>query len=217
MLTSDFVDPASTLNVTPGPVVFRGSVRVWNLDHRTITRTITIPGNPGTMDVKFIPDDPRARAYTAGLVNGLLYLLNPYAGTARVVFNLNTIDPGAAPQVMVCSPDGRRLFVPMDSKRGSEIVMLDITDPARPRLLDKLELGTGSGPHDSMLTRDHRLVLTDYFLNEDGFGKVHVDGDHRVRVFLVGEHSLRPDPRFHLDFNHVIPGLRLRPHGTDAL
>ena len=217
MLTSDLFDPVSSLNKTPGPVAYRGTIRVWNFDQRRIIRTITIPGAPGMMDVKFIPGDPQVRAYTAGVRNGLLYLLNPIAGTERPVFNLNTLDPDAAPQVMVVSPDGRRLFIPMDSRRGGEIVMLDITDPAHPRLLDKLELGPGSGPHDSLLTRDHRLVLTDYFLNEDGFGKIHVDGDHRVRVFLVGNDSLRPDPRFNLDFNDVVPGLHLRPHGTDAL
>jgi selenium-binding protein 1 len=217
MLTSDFVDPASTLNVTPGPVVFRGSVRVWNFSARTISRTITIPGAPGTMDVKFIPRDPLVRAYTAGLNNGLLYLVDPRAGTATPVYDLNTIDAGAAPQVMVLSPDGRRLFVPMDSKNGSEIVMFDITHPDRPRLLDSLELGPSSGPHDSLLTSDHRLVLTDYFLNEDNFGKVHVDGDHRVRVFLVGNTTLQPDPKFNLDFDDVVPGLQLRPHGTDSL
>lgn len=216
MLTSDFLDPASTLNSTPGPVVFRGSIRVWNLGERRIIRTITIPGAPGTMDVKFIPGDPWVRAYTAGFKNGELYLIDPGAGTATPVFNLNTLDPEATPQVMVISPDGRRLFVPMDSRRGGEIAMFDISDPVKPRVLDKLELGPGSGPHDSLLTRDDRLVLTDYFLNEDSFGKVHIGGDDRVRVFLVGKDTLRPDPRFSLDFDHVVPGLHLRPHGTDA-
>jgi hypothetical protein len=60
-------------------------------------------------------------------------------------------------------------------------------------------------------------VVTDYFLNEDGFGRVDIDGDHRGRVFLVGDDSLRPDPRFNVDFNDAVPGLHLRPHGTDAL
>ncbi|MCL2395263.1 MAG: selenium-binding family protein, partial [Acidimicrobiaceae bacterium] len=217
MVTSDFVDLHSTLDSTPGPVVLRGTIRVWNFAERRIIRTITIPGAPGMMDIKFIPRDPEPLAYTAGFANGLLYLVDARAGTAHVVYNLNTIDPGASPQVMVLSPDGRRLFIPMDSRRGGEITMFDVTNPARPRLLDKLELGPDGKPHDSLLTRDHRLVLTDYFLNEDGFGKVHVDGDHRVRVFLVGENTLRPDPRFNLDFNDVVPGLDLRPHGTDAI
>jgi hypothetical protein len=216
MLTSDFVDPATTLNSDPGPVVFRGTVRVWNFSQRKITRTIAVPGTPGLMEVRFIPGDPQARAYTAGFTNGLLYLVSPYADAARPVFNLNTIDPGASPQVFTVSADGRRLFMPMDSRRGGEIVMFDITNPAKPRVLQTLELGSGSGPHDSLLTRDHRLVVTDYFLNEDGFGKVHIDGDHRVRVFVVGNDSFHPDPRFNVDFNDVVPGLHLRPHGTDA-
>jgi len=216
MLTSDYIDPASTMNAEPGPVVYRGTVRVWNFSRRTIVHTITIPGDPGMMDVKFIPKVSHPLAYTAGVMNGELYLINPFAGTARPVYDLNRIDAGARPQVMVLSPDGHRLFVPMDSDRGSEITMFDITDPEKPRLLDKIELGN-SDPHDSLLTRDHRLVLTDYFLNEDGFGKVHQDGDHRVLVFLVGRDSLRLDPRFNLDFNDVVPGLQLRPHGTDAL
>jgi len=215
MLTSDYLDPASTMNTVPGPVVYRGTVRVWNFSRRTIVRTIAIPEAPGMMDVKFIPRDSDARAYTAGVMNGELYLINPFAGSAQPVYDLNEIDPDARPQVMVLSPDGRRLFVPMDSGRGSEITMFDITNPDKPRLLDKLELGN-SDPHDSLLTRDHRLVLTDYFLNEDGFGKVHVDGDHRVLVFMVGKESLRLDPRFSLDFDDVVPGLQLRPHGTDS-
>jgi hypothetical protein len=110
------------------------------------------------------------------------------------VYDLNTIDPGAAPQVMVLSPDGHRLFVPTDSKNGGEILMFGITHPDTSRLLDKLELGANSGPDDSLLTRDNRLVLTDYFLNEDGFGKVHADGDDRIRVFPVGKTASDPTP-----------------------
>jgi selenium-binding protein 1 len=217
MLTSDFIDPASTLNTTPGPVQFRGSIRVWDLAARTITKTIRIAGAPGTMDVKGIPHDPRGCAYTAGLLNGKLYLVDPIAGTARTVYDLNSIAPGAAPQVMVLSTDGKRLFVPMESKKGGEVAMFDVSQPDRPRLLASVELGAGSGPHDSMLTMDGRLVISDYFLDEDGFGKVHEDGDRRVRVYDVAGTGLRADARFNLDFHHAIPGLDLRPHGMDAL
>ena len=40
MITCDFVDPASTLNAVPGGPVFRGSVRVWDLQRRAIVRTV---------------------------------------------------------------------------------------------------------------------------------------------------------------------------------
>ena len=61
---------------------------------------------------------------------------------------------------------------------------------------------------------DTRLIVSDYFLNEDNFGKVHLDGDHYIRVLDVGRDRLTADPRFQIDFNTVIPGVELRPHGV---
>jgi selenium-binding protein 1 len=217
MLTSDFVDPASTLNVVPGPPLLRGSVRVWDLRRRAIVRTIHIPGAPGTMDTHLIPHDPQGRGYTAGVDNGLLYLLDTAQGTARPVFDFNALLPGASPQVMVTSADGRRLFVPLDGSTDSAIALLDITDPADPHVLDLVRLGRGAGPHMTLLTDGGtRLVVSDYFLNEDTFGKVHADGDHRIRVFNVTPTGLRADLHIALDFNTAIPGLQLRPHGIDV-
>jgi hypothetical protein len=40
MVTSDFILPASTLNVVPGDPVLRGAIRVWDLRERRIVRTI---------------------------------------------------------------------------------------------------------------------------------------------------------------------------------
>jgi len=39
----------------------------WDLRHREILRTINIPGTVGTIDVKLIPHDQKARAFTAGM------------------------------------------------------------------------------------------------------------------------------------------------------
>lgn len=216
MITSDFVDPASTLNVVPGAPVFRGSVRVWNLSKRTIIRTIHIPGAPGTMDCRLIPFDPQGRGYTAGVNNGILYLLDTQHGTAKKVFDFNSIAPGASPQVMAVSSDGKNLYVPIDDPHGGKIVDLDISDPAHPRLVDAIELGPGSDPHMAMMMvmgTVQQLIVSDYFLNEDGFGKVHADGDHKIHVFNVTATGLQLDPRFEVDFNTVVPGVQLRPHG----
>jgi hypothetical protein len=47
------------------------------------------------------------------------------------------------------------------------------------------------------LTHDgKRLVVTDYFLDQDDFGKIHLDGDRKVRVLEVGEKRLAVDPAF---------------------
>src|SRR5258708_7585408 len=48
MVTSDFILPASTLNVVPGDPVLRGAIRVWDLQARQIVRTVQIPTALGT-------------------------------------------------------------------------------------------------------------------------------------------------------------------------
>ena len=58
-----------------------------------------------------------------------------------------------------------------------------------------------------------RLVITDYFLNEDDFGKVHAEGDHKIHVALVTPDNLVLDTRFNLDFNTAFAA-PARPHGV---
>jgi 56kDa selenium binding protein (SBP56) len=218
MLTSDFVEPSSTLNAVPGPVVTRNSIRVWDLAARRIVRTIAIPGALGLMDVRFIPKDRQARAYTAGVFDHQLYLINPLHDGYRAVFDLNQVAPGAEAQLMAISHDGRRLFVPLIAESAGKVAEFDISRPERPRLTSVLDLGHGSGPHDLLLTDDgKRIVVSDYFLEEDDFGKVHRDGDHRIHVARVRGDELVLDHRFNLDFDTAIPGMRGRPHGMEAI
>jgi selenium-binding protein 1 len=80
--------------------------------------------------------------------------------------------------------------------------------------LTVLDLGPNSGPHYIKLSPDERrLVISDYFLNEDNFGKVHAEGDHRIHVARVTENNLILDPRFQLDFNAAFSTGPARPHG----
>jgi len=53
------------------------------VDYNTVVRTINLPGGIGTMDVKLIPHDPYARAFTAGMFDGLVYLVDTRRGTAH--------------------------------------------------------------------------------------------------------------------------------------
>jgi hypothetical protein len=217
MVTCDFVEPASTLNAVPGPIAFRSSVRIWNYRSRTITKTIELPPGAVSMDCQLLPDNPDGDGYVGGTGNGQLYLFDSRTGSARDVFNFDTLVPGAQTQVMAVSPGGTRLFVPYDSSsdRGSGIAMLDVSRPDHPRLLDNLKLGPAAGPHMAMLDGS-RLIVSDYFINEDNFGKIHDDGDHYVRVLDVTGDRLRMEPRFQIDFNTLIPGVKLRPHGFDV-
>src|SRR5262249_52375992 len=172
LVTSDFVCPATTLLAMPDGIDFRGSIRVWNLSQRTILRTIDLPDSGGTIDVKLIPGDPDARGYTAGMLDDKLYLIDPNTGTAKPVFDFSTIQKGRWPQLMRINHDGTRLFITLN--QAGKVVMFDIADPGKPKVLSVLDLGAGSGPHYLRLTEnERRLVVSDYFLNEDSFGKVH--------------------------------------------
>src|SRR5262249_7392909 len=105
------------------------------------------------------------------------------------------------------------LFVSMNV--AGKVAMLDTSDPEHPSLLSVLELGDAAGPHYIALTGDEkRLVVTDYFLNEDDAGKVHAEGDHKVHVAIVSDRDLVLDPRFQLDFNSAAASGPARPHGV---
>jgi selenium-binding protein 1 len=213
MVTSDFVCPSTTLHAVPGDLALRGSVRVWDFRARKILRTIDLPGAGGTIDVRLIPADRARRGYTAGMANDTLYLLDTGKGTGRAVFDFATIAKGGWPQLMRMTADGRRLFVSMNV--AGKVAMFDTSIPEAPKLLEVLDLGRDSGPHYVALTRDEkRLVITDYFLNEDEFGKVHAEGDHAVHVAKVTRHGLTLDPRFRLDFDTAFATGPARPHGV---
>jgi selenium-binding protein 1 len=219
MVTCDFVEPASTLVSVPGQPLFRSSVRVWNYRKLTITKTIALPAGAASMDCQLLPNSRDGEGYVGGSGNGQLYLFNSRTGTYRDVFDFDTIAPGALTQIMSVSSDGTRLYVPYSSptNEASGVAMFDVTNPSHPRLLADLKLPTGAGPHMAMLANnDTQLVVTDYFLNEGDAGKVHLDGDHFVRVLDIEGDHLALDPRFQLDFNTIIPGVKLRPHGFEA-
>src|SRR5438132_1426273 len=76
MVTSDFVCPSTTLHAVPGGLDLRGSVRVSRFRQRQLLRTIHIPGAVATIDVKLIPDDPHQLAYTEGMADDHLYLID---------------------------------------------------------------------------------------------------------------------------------------------
>lgn len=213
MVTSDFICPMTTLDAMPGGLDLRGSIRVWDLNHRTILRTIKIPNAGGTIDVRLIPGDRFGRGYTAGMLDDQLYLVDPYAGTAVSVFDFGSIQKGGWPQLMRMTQDGNRLFITMN--QAGKVVMFDTSEPAHPKVLRILDLGAAAGPHYLRLTDDERrLVVTDYFLNEDSFGKVHAEGDHRVHVIRVEHRNMELDRRFELNFNTAFATGPARPHGV---
>jgi selenium-binding protein 1 len=155
------------------------------------------------------------------MFEGILYLVDTKAGTAKAVFDCNTLVPhiavpvrGGMAQLLDMPQSGDRLLFTLF--QAGQVVMLDITDPEHPFQAGIVNLGVNTGPHMLMLTHDdNRLVVSDYFLNEDDFGKIHFEGDHHVHVFKVLKDRLQLDPRFDVDFNTAFPTGPARPHGFD--
>jgi selenium-binding protein 1 len=223
MLTADFILPTSTLVGSPAPVL-RGSVRVWEYHARKIIRTIPVmspDGGPalGTMDVKMIPNDPSGLAYVSGMFDGHIYLIDPLAGTAVAAFDCDTVTPhvdapvtGGMGQLLALPRSGDRLLFGLF--QAGQVGMLDTSDRTNLKQVSVVSFGKDAGPHNLLLSNDdRRLVVSDYFLNEDDAGIIHYEGDHRVRVIKVTHNTLTEDSRFQLDFNTAFPTGPARPHG----
>jgi selenium-binding protein 1 len=224
MMTADFVLPSSTLTGSPSPEL-RGSIRIWNYRKRKIVKTINLitpDGGPalGTMDVKMLPKDLRGIGYTAGMFDGHIYAIDPVAGTGVAAFDMATVTPhvdtdvsGGMGQILATPQSGDRLIVSMF--QAGQVTMLDTTERTNLKQVAAVTLGpVNSGPHNMVLTGDDsRLVVTDYFLNEDDAGIIHFEGDHKVHVVKVTHNTLTEDTRFNLDFNTAFPTGPARPHG----
>jgi hypothetical protein len=228
ILTSDFICPLHTLNVTGGDeVLLRGSVRVWDFKTRSILKKIVV-GNPaspaGTINVELIPGDGQLRAYTAGMADNKLYLLDTKKGTATAVYDLSPFAVSSFPiwpQLFRINNAGTRLFITLNyAGNAGKVVQLDITNRTHPKVLGVVDLGLGSGPHYLQLTRDEkRLVVSDYFLVEDLVpgGVVKAEGDHKIHVINVTAKNITLDPTFKTDFNTDIGTGPARPHGLALL
>jgi hypothetical protein len=222
MMTADFILPTSTLAGSAGPVL-RGSVRIWDYRARKITKTIHLSSTDGpalgTMDVKMLPKDRRGYGYVAGMFDGHIYLIDPVAGTGVEAFDCATVTPhvdtpvvGGMGQILATPQSGDRLIFGLFM--AGQVGMLDTTDRAHLKQLSVVSFGKDTGPHNLMLSGDDkRLVVSDYFLNEDAGGIIHFEGDHKVHVLNVTHDTLTEDTRFKLDFNTAFSTGPARPHG----
>lgn len=196
LVTSDVIDPASTLNAAPGDPVLR---------HPRVG-----------------PRDPLGRAFTAGMFDGQVCHVDTINGTARSVFDCETIVPhvevpvrGGMTRILAMPESGDRLI--FASFQAGRVGMLDVSDPEHPVQSGIANLGVGAGPHDIGLTEDdRRLIVTDSFLSEDDFAKIHFEGDHRVNVIRVYRDKLKLDERFQLDLDTACATGPARPHGMES-
>ena len=153
------------------------------------------------------------------MFDGHIYAIDPIAGTGIAAFDMDTVTPhvetdvsGGMGQILATPQSGDRLIFGMF--QAGQIGMLDTTDRPTSNSWRRHLRPVDSGPHNMMLSSDDsRLVVTDYFLNEDGGGIIHFEGDHKVHVVKVTHDTLTEDTRFNLDFNTAFPTGPARPHG----
>jgi selenium-binding protein 1 len=154
------------------------------------------------------------------MFDGMVYLVDTRSGTAQVVFDCENIVPhidvpvrGGMTQLIAMPRTGDRLIFALF--QAGQVGMLDVRNPEHPVQASIVNLGVDAGPHMLQLTDDDkRLVVADYFLNEDDFGKIHFEGDHHVHVVRVSKDRLALDSRFDVDFNTAFATGPARPHGV---
>jgi len=214
LITSDFLDPASTLMGSPG-VLFRDSIRIWNpWSKRKITSTVRIPGGSGLMDVKFIPNNKDALAYTSNITpNGgmILYAIKGITSELIPVFNMSQYFAFSPRDYMLHAPtsDGLQYFI--TNSYSGLLIMMDTTDPYHPTYTDSVVFGMQSGIHAIELSDDGRFVMVSgYFLNEDNLGMVHEDGDRSVHIAEIEANNIKRT-NFNVNMNTAGP-YPMRPH-----
>jgi selenium-binding protein 1 len=77
ILTSDYVVPYTVLKPSTG-IQRADTLRLWDLNTRRITNTITIPQGGGIQDVKFIPGNKDSAAIATAVHLGQVWIIYPF-------------------------------------------------------------------------------------------------------------------------------------------
>ena len=193
ILTSDFVVPVTILKPTLG-IQRANTLRLWNLDSRTIISTITIPDGGGIQDVKFIPGNPDSAALATAVHLGQVWIIYPFQtdpitgkqGKAELLIDLGPKFKDSVAIYSDISADGKLAY--FTSTVGNHVAALDISNLSSVvRLDDPNETQPIIGPHYVKLSPDKKnLLVTGYFVQA---------GD-------VSAHSIprRPHPQSMLTF-----------------
>ncbi|KAJ1963965.1 hypothetical protein IWQ62_003068 [Dispira parvispora] len=216
MITTDFIDPFSTLLPTDG-ITAGNTVRIWNYTERRIVNTVTLGDNiQGVMDVAFVSaKDCSHCAIVSSTSDGKLYVVDPTTGEAHVSYNSG--DANAGFHVMHVNRAGTRLWV--SAANSGNIYMFDTTSARRLRLLAKVSVGSRATPHFITLTPDESmLIVTDYFLDQQDFGVVHSGGDKKMHFLQIAGNRMDLLPSMDLNFKKLFWRIgQVNPHGVAVL
>ncbi|KAK6542278.1 hypothetical protein TWF694_006238 [Orbilia ellipsospora] len=206
ILTSDFVVPLSTLKPTTG-IIKANTLRLWDINKRSIISTITIPNGGGIQDVKFIPGNPDTAAIATAVHLGQVWIIYPFKynpdgsqGVAELLYDLGPKAKDVTAIYTDLSADGRFLYLSLTT--ANHVAALDISDLNNVKRLDNPdEAQPIIGPHSLRVTPDQKhLVALGYFVQEGDIGVLNTVGDYKV-------HYIDILPNGALHFNRTIPFL----------
>ncbi|KAI1074571.1 hypothetical protein F5B20DRAFT_563219 [Whalleya microplaca] len=222
ILTSDFIVPLSILKPTLG-IQRANTLRLWELDSRTIINTITIPNGGGIQDVKFIPGNSETAALATAVHLGQVWIIYPFRkdgngnqGVAELLFDLGpkARDTTTHPHSSDISQDGKFAYFTLTT--ANHVAALDISDLNNVKRLDDPDEDQPLiGPHYIKLTPDQKnLVVTDYFVQTGEIGVINTPADYKAQYIDVlqdGSLSFNRTIDFSRDFTNRGGG---RPHSA---
>jgi hypothetical protein len=220
-LTSDFVVPYTVLKPTTG-IQKANTLRLWNINSRTIISTIHIPNGAGIQDVKFIPGNPESAALATAVGPGEVWIIYPFRtaadGTQGVAELLYSLGPKAVDSLAIysdISADGKLAYFTLTL--GNHVVALDISDLSNvKRLDDPEETQPIIGPHYVKISPDGKnLLVTGYFVQAGDISVLNTPADykgHWIDILEDGSLSFNRTINFEATFTRTRGGAR--PHSA---
>ncbi|KAG7001344.1 56kda selenium binding protein (SBP56) [Physcia stellaris] len=203
ILTSDYVVPLSILKPSLG-IIRDNTLRLWNLEKRSIISTITIPDGGGIQDVKFILGNAESAALATAVHLGQIWIIYPFRkdangnqGVAKLFYDLGPKARDTTAIYSDLSQNGKFFYATITT--GNHIAALDISDLDNPKRLDDPDsIQPTIGPHYIKVTPDQKhIVVTDYFVQTGQIGLINTPADFKALYI-----DINPDGSLH--FNRSI-------------
>lgn len=186
MFTSDFVVPLTVLKPSLG-IQRANTLRLWDLQTRTIISTVTIPDGGGIQDVKFIPGNPESAALATAVHLGQVWIVYPFRkdsngkqGVAELLYDLGPKARDTTAIYSDISQDGKFFYATLTT--ADHIAALDISDLNNVKRLDDPDEDQPTiGPHYIKITPDQKhIVVTDYFVQTGEIGILNTPADYKA-------------------------------------
>ncbi|KAK3353899.1 56kDa selenium binding protein [Lasiosphaeria hispida] len=220
-LTSDFVVPYTILKPTTG-IERANTLRLWNIETRTIISTITIPDGQGIQDVKFIPGNKESAALATAVGLGQVWIIYPFRfdksgkqGVAELLYDLGHEARDSMAIYSDISDDGKLAYFTITL--ANHVAALDISDLNNvKRLDDPAEEQPIIGPHYVKISPDKKnLLVLGYFVQAGDISVLNTPADFKAHWLDINNDGSISFNRT-IDFENIFTRTRggARPHSV---